>query len=165
MKPSGVQEVIRLEDQHYILATSSRIVERTHVLKHGEYVQLLANYRNHHWPQEASTLGLLTKMGFSTHLYRLVQPVLDAYLRDQKIIVLPQTNPEPAYPYQVAGVSGMRMWSSVPVAGSNRSSPLRVPIHSTLPGSTSMACTELLMILPGWESSCIQCVNTPLPGS
>jgi glycogen debranching enzyme len=31
-----VQEVIRIEDQHYILATSSRAVERAHVLKDGD---------------------------------------------------------------------------------------------------------------------------------
>jgi glycogen debranching enzyme len=36
MSGRGVQEVIRLEDQHYILATSSRIVERTFVLKHDD---------------------------------------------------------------------------------------------------------------------------------
>ena len=36
MNRPGVQEVIRLENQHYILATSSRIVERTYVLKHDD---------------------------------------------------------------------------------------------------------------------------------
>ena len=33
-----MQEVIRVEDQHYILATSSRAVDRAHVLKDGDTV-------------------------------------------------------------------------------------------------------------------------------
>src|SRR5437867_9006534 len=32
----GAMEIIRLEDQFYILATSSRLDDRTRVLKHGE---------------------------------------------------------------------------------------------------------------------------------
>ena len=86
---------------------------KRHLLKHDEYVRLLANYRNHHFPQEASTLGHLSKMGFSKHLHKLVQPVLDAYLLDQNIIVLPQEKPEPIHPYSAGGLSGMARVTAV----------------------------------------------------
>ena len=41
---TGTDDLIQIQDQYYILASSSRVDDRTHVLKHGDSMAVLDRF-------------------------------------------------------------------------------------------------------------------------
>ena len=94
-----MEEVIRLHDQYYILATSSRADERTRVLKHGDTFAIFDRYGDV-VPVGLSEQGLYH--GGTRHLSNLelrlngTRPLLlsSAVRRDNDLFVVDLTNPD-----------------------------------------------------------------------
>ena len=96
---TGIDDLIQIQDQFYILASSSRIDDRTHVLKHGDSLAVLDRFGDVA-PVGFGELGLyhqgtrfLSRLGLTIGWHR---PLLlsSTVTRDNTRLVVDLTNPD-----------------------------------------------------------------------
>ena len=96
---TGIDDLIQIQDRYYILASSSRIDDRTRVLKHDDLFVVLDRF-GELAPQGFGELGLyydgtrfLSRLGISLARHR---PLLlsSALSRDNTRLIVDLTNPD-----------------------------------------------------------------------